>query len=336
MFDKLRRPGRSLKEGKTKKIFSYIIFGAICLVFVFLAPMGTKLIGEGILGYVGNEPIRIRELQLIEDSIKKEYQSRLEKADDESHLKIQEEIRQRAKAEIVKLYLLVQGSQKEGFFLSDKELHSEIRSFPVFQEEGRFLYSRYLLFLKSQNLSPSHFENRIRKSKLAQSWVNLFKKAIFSNTLEKEKKSQRHRYKVKIRYAVLHSEDIEEEHLEPLVKSRDLKKINSFLKKNDMNWEETGIFSPISGFGVPIAQNQNLMEVLVHYLPQKGIIPRFIRQANKIYIVNVLSFKEENISPKEQQLENFLSYRFDKSVRLLDSWINFQRQKIKVKLSDNI
>ena len=336
MFDKLRRPGRSLKEGKTKKIFSYIVFGAICLVFVFLAPMGTKLIGEGVLGYVGNEPIRAREFQLIEENIKKEYQSRLEKADDESHSKIMEEIRQKAKAEIVKLYLLVQGSQKEGFFLSDKELRSEIHAFPVFQEEGRFLYSRYLVFLKSQNLSASRFENRIRKSKLAQNWVSLFRKAIFSNNLEKEKKFQRYRYKVKIRYALLLSENIEEENLEPFVKSKDLRKINSFLKKNDVKWEETGYFSPISGFGVPIAQNQNFMEVLINYLPHKGVIPRFIRQANKIYIVNVLSFKEENISPQEQQLENFLSYRFDKSMRLLDSWINFQRKNIKVRLSDNI
>ena len=116
MFEKLRRPGRSPKEGRLKKWFSYFVFGAICLVFVFLAPMGTNLMGEGIVGYVGNEPIRAREFRLFEESITQNYKSRLEKASDENYTKIQEEIRYRAKAEIVKRYLLVQGAQNNGFF----------------------------------------------------------------------------------------------------------------------------------------------------------------------------------------------------------------------------
>ena len=336
MFEKLRRPGRSPKERGLKKLFSYIIFGAICLVFVFLAPMGSKLLGEGVLAYVGGEPIRAGELQLMEENIKKQYQSRLEQADGEGYSQLQKEIRQRALSELIKLYLLVQGSQKAGFSLSEEELRSEIRSFPVFQKDGRFLYSRYKSFLKSQRLSPSRFESRIHKSKLAESWMAGFRKATVSNALEKKKKSQRYRYKVNFRYALLKAGDIEEESLEPLVKSKDLKKINAFLEKKNVSWEKTGVFSLVSSFGVPIAQNKNLMEVLIHHLPSKGIIPRLIRQADKLYIVDVLDFKEKNISQQERQLENLLSRNFDKSIRLLDSWIDFQRQEIKVQLSDNI
>jgi len=336
MFEKLRRPGRSTKEGRLKKWFSYFVFGAICLVFVFLAPMGTNLMGEGVLGYVGNEPIRAREFRFLEESIKQHYKSRLEQANNESYSKIQSEIRYRAKAEIVKRYLLVQGAQNDGFFLSAGELRSTIQSIPVFQKEGRFLYSRYLSFLKSERLNPTRFEEIIRKDRLAENWAGIFKKAISSNQLEQNKRSQRHRYEVNFRYALLNAGDVEEEKLEPLVKSKALQKINQFFKKNDVKWEETSPFSLFSAFGIPITQNQNLMEVLIHYLPAQGVIPRLIRQDDKIYIVHVLSFREGETSPQEKQLENLLSLRFDKSVRLLNSWLDFQRQKIKVRLSDKI
>ena len=336
MFDKLRRPGRSFKEGKLKKLFSYCVFGTICLVFVFLAPMGTQIMGEGVVANVGGNPIRMREFRLMEESIKRQYKSRLERADDESRLKILEEIRQKARIRIVQMYLLVQGSQKAGFSLSDNELRSEIRSIPIFQEDGRFLSSRYLRFLKNQRLKPSRFEEGVRKDKLAQNWIQLFSKAVSLNDLEKEKKSQMYKYKVKIRYALLHSTDAEEKELESLVRARDLKKINSFFKRKDVKWEETKVFSPVLAFGVPIAQNENLMETLIHHLPQKGLIPKLIRQTGKIYIVDVLSFEEGSMSTQDRQLESFLSRNFDKSTRLLDSWIDHQRQRIKIRMSDNI
>ena len=336
MFEKLRRPGRSPKEGRVKKLFSYFIFGTICLVFVFLAPMTTKITGEGVLGYVGSEPIRTKEFRLVEQNVHQQYQSRLDQADEKTYSKLQKEIQQRALQYLVEVYLLVQGSQKAGFFLSDKELRSEIRSFPLFQEDGRFLYSRYLQFLKNENISPSHFEERIRKAKWAENWKVVFRKAVSSNELEKEKKSHRYRYKVNLRYALLNAGEIEEQKLELLVKSGDLKKINSFLKKNNVEWKTTGEFSITSAFGISITQNQNLMDAVIHHLPSKGMIPRLIREADKIYIVHVLSFKEGSISPMNRQLESFLSQRFDKSERLLNSWMDFQRGQIKVRLSDQI
>ena len=332
MFEKWRRPGRSPKEGKIKKLFNYIVFGAICLVFVFLAPMGTKLMGEGVVAYVGGEPIRGRDLSFIEENIRRSQQGRLEQANEENYLKIQEEIRQSALRQIIELFLMAQGSQKEGFFLSDEELRAEIRSFPAFQQEGRFLYSAYLTFLKNSKLSSHRFEERIKKSKLSENWINIFKKASLVNSLEEEKKSQRGRYKVNFRYVLFKAGDIEEQKLEPLVKAGDVKKVNHFVQKNKGVWEKTGLFSLFSPFGTPIAQNQNLMELLIRHLPSLGIIPQLIRQADKIYVVDVLSFKEGEMDAEEKQLEKLISQRFDKSTRLLDSWLNFQREKIKVKL----
>ena len=336
MFKNLRKPGRSLKEGTIKKISSYVVLIFICFVLVFLG-LDPLPVGQGVVAYVGGEPIRLKEFQNMEEQIKRQYQTRLEQADDESLSQLQTEIRQRARIEMVKMYLLIQGARKAGFDFSDQELRSEIQSTPLFQENGRFFYSKYLSFLKSRGLSSSRFEAMVRKDKLTQKWVYLFKKALSVNQLEKEKKSQKYRYKVNLRYAVLPSDKMEGQDLESFIHLKQLKKVNVFLRKNKVEWKETGPFSPILGRGVSIAQNKDLMEIVIHHLPQKGLIPRLIRQANKVYIVNILFFKEEaHISPQDQALENLLSYNFDKSVRLLDSWIDFQRKRIKVKLSDNI
>lgn len=332
MFEKFRRPGRSYKEGKIKKWFSYFIFGSICMVFVFLAPMGTQLIGVGVLGYVGNEPIRAEEVRLVEDNIRQQYQSQLEQADEKRYSEIQQEIQQRALQYLMEISLLVQATQNQGFFLSDEELRSKIRSFPFFHQDGRFLYSYYLSFLKNQKLSPARFEERIRKVQMAENWREIFKKSLFSNSLEHEKKSQRHSYKVSFRYALFNVGDIEESDLESLVKAKKLKKINQFLKQHKVEWQKTGVFSLFSAFGIPIANNQNVKEVLIHHLPSKGIIPRLIWQGDKIYVVQVLFFKKtKKYNQKDMQLESFLEKNYNKSLRILDLWMQVQRQKIKIR-----
>jgi len=334
MFEKIRRPGRSFKDGRIKKWFSYFIFGLICIVFVFLAPMGSQFIGEGVVGYVGKEPIRFREFRVAEENIRQNYKSRLEQADTENYSRIQKNIRQTALKYLVDSSLLSQGAKQAGFLLSDDELRSEIRSFAVFQHEGRFIYSRYLEFLKSQKMNHSRFEERMRKYKTADNWRLTFDKAIFTNKLEKEKKSQRHVYKMNFRYAQFPAGDVEEERLEPLLRSKNLKKINKFIKENKAEWEKTGVFSLLSAFGLPITRNQSVMEALLQQIPSRGLIPRLIRHGDQVYIVELLSFKKGKPSLNERRMESFLERNYDKSSRLLDSWLELQKQKTPVKISN--
>lgn len=333
MLDRLRRPGRSVREGHFKKLFSYFVFGGICIIFVFLVPMGTQLFGEGILAYVGQEAVRAGEVQFFENNIKSRYQSRLDSADGEVFAQIQEEIRQRALAEVIKMYIMVQGSEKAGFFIGDEELKSIILSLPGFQEKGRFLYSKYKLYLKSQNMKASRFENRVRKIQQASQWDSLFRKSIVKNQLEREKEIQRYAYKVNFQYVALKAGEIEEEKLEPFLKAKDIKKVNQFLKEQEKSWQKTGEFSLLSPFGLEIAQNQNLMEALIRHLPRQGLIPGLIRHSDEIYIVNVLSFKETSVSPQEKQIQTLLSRNFGKSMRLLSGWTEKQYETIKIKRS---
>ena len=335
MLDKLRRPGRSHKEGHFKKIFTVSFFGLICIVFIFIGPMGAQLAGKGVVGKVGNEFIQTRELRLLEENFKNQYKSRLEQADEEQSSRLTKQIRQMALQNLVQLYLINYALQKEDLFLTDEELIKSIQDSPVFQEKGRFSKSRYITILKNIKLSRSHFEQSERKRLLVDNWQKTFNKAIVSNELEKEKKQARHQYKVNLRYAEMNAGKIEEEKLEPFIKEKNKREINNFLKKAQVKWEKTGVFSLLLPMGVSVAHNEILMSAVIEQLPSKGLIPKLIREENKVYVVEVLSFSKENISKEDKQLSDLMSQNFDKYNRLFKSWLSTKREHIKVEINSD-
>ena len=333
MLDKLRRPGRSYKDGKLKKILYTFIFGLICIIFIFIAPMGINLTGEGIVGQVGNDFIRSRDLRVLEENLRNQYKSRLERADEGTYSKLQQQIRSMALQRLVNIYVINYALQKEGSFLTDKELISTIKNIPYFQEKGRFLNSRYVTFLKSQNLSSSRFEERVRREKLVENWQKTFNQAISSNELEKEKNQARHQYKVNLKYVTLKAEEIEKETLEPFVQEKNKKELEKLLKKAQVKWEKTGLFSLLLPLKVSIAHNERIMTAVLEQLPSKGLIPKLIRDENKIYIVEVLAFSKESSSPEDKQLSALISQNFEKASRLFDSWVSTQREHINVEIN---
>ena len=333
MLDKIRRPGRSYKEGRLKKIFSYIVFGLICIVFLFIAPMGVNLMGQGVVGQVGNMFIKQRELRDMEENLRNRYKRQLEQANEEMTLRIQKEIRSQAMQNLLQFYITLASIQKEGLFLTDEELVSAIQNIPIFQEKGRFLYSRYIHFLKSQKLNKARFDDQIRKEELVNNWNQAFIQAIAPNQLEQEKKRGRHQYKVNLRYAELQAEEVEEEKLEPFVKSKNKKEVEKFLKTAQAQWEKTGLFSLFLPLGVPIARNESIMKAIISHAPSTGLVPQFIRDNNIIYIVDILSFTEGKINPEEKKMmEALMGQNFDKLNRLFNSWLSAQREHIKVKI----
>ena len=334
MLEKIRRPGRSYRDGALKRFFSYIIFGLICVVFLFIAPMGTQMGGQGVVAKIGPYMIRSRELRNLEENIKRQHQSRLNS--ESNNEDFQTQIRSQALQHLIDLYLINISAEKEGFFITDQELREVIHELSVFQEKGRFLYSRYTAFLKNQNLSPNLFEERIRRSKMGEVWSDLFNKAAPSNKLEKIKKTEKHQYKVNFQYVELKAEELEEEQLAGLLKSQDKSGTDRFLNSINVKWLETGVFSLILPIGQSIAQNEKLMQTIISRLPEKGLVPRLIREANKVYAVNILSFSKEEMSPEEERLERLFSRNFEKSDLLFRSWLSVQTEKIKVQKQDGL
>ena len=329
MFKKIRRPGRSHKENSVKKIISYFVFGLICAVFLFIAPMGAQFMGEGMVAKVGRERLMIRELKQLEENLKQNYQKQRNVEEwDEATL---DQIRSSALQQLIDLYIVYISSKKEGFFISDQELRDRIQSFSVFQEKDRFLYSRYLEFLKIQRLSPKRFEEKIRKAQTFQNWQDSFNKAFQTNELEKQQNKKRNQYKINLEYAEIQAEEFKEEEISKLLKEKKLKKLNLLLKKAGVSWQKTGDFSLFLPVQTLIAQNQKIMSAITAHLPKKGLIPLLIRDNNKLYIVNILSFSKETPSEKENRLDLFLSQNFGKSNQLFDSWLKAQTRKIPIK-----
>ena len=331
MLDKLRRPGRSRKDGRIKKIFTTALFGLICLVFVFIAPMGVNIMGEGVVAQVGSDFIKSRELRMIEENLRYQYKSRLEQEDSDSASQLERQIRSRALQELVRLYLINYSLKKEGHFLTDEELAFAIQSIPEFQEKGRFLKTKYIALLKNINLNQARFEENERRRLLANQWQKTFQQAVPANKLEKEKNQARYQYKTQLRYIELKAEEVEEEQLEPFVLEQNKQEIDRFLKQTQAKWEKTNLFPLLLPLGVPIAHNENIMKAVIEQLPIKGLIPKLIRDKDKLYIVEILSFSEDSSNPEDKSLAGLLNQSFEKANRLFDSWLTVQRQNVKIK-----
>ena len=334
MFEKLRRPNKAKKKGRVKAFFSYIIFGAICLVFVFLSPMSGQIFGEGVVAYVGSKPIRSREFRLIEESLRSQYQQRLNEATEDESQRLQNQIRKQALQQLINMYLISQAAEKSGFRVSDEELQDEIRSYPVFQRNGRFVYSRYLSYLKSQKLSSSRFEDRIRRFKTTKNWRGIFIKSISSNRLEKNKNREKNRYQIKLRFAEIPFSKVTTQELEPLVFKKNLSQINKLLRQNKIRWETSKEISPIDSFALSILKNKDFVEHIISHLPATGLIPKLMIKEDKSYVIEILSFKKTRTNKQNERFAAFSSFfDYEKSARLFERWVDVQKEEFPIKRS---
>ena len=333
MFDKIRRPGRSAKQGQFKKFLQFFIMGLICLIFVFLVPIGPPLGGEGILAHVGREPIRAGEFQPIYESLRRQAKQYLSRLEGDSYNEAEQRLRQKALRRLVEQELLTQGAKEAGFSVSDSELADEIKGFGAFRQEGRFRQSLYLGFLKSRGLSASRFEKRVQKSLTAENMAQAFQKAAPQTQAEQSKERHKEKWRVRLNYALLSAGDIEEELFKPLVEAGELKKVTALLKQNQSQWEEAEEFSPIAPFGLAPAQSENFMEALLSHLPSLGLIPHLVRENDKIYIIHVLSFKEAGAKASSKALNPFWQRSFGAGSRLFSAYMEQQKQNIEVHLA---
>jgi len=334
MFEKLRKPSKAKRQGRIKSIFSYIVFGTICLVFVFLSPMSSQIFGEGVVAYVGSEPIRSREFRFVEANLQSEYQDRLNTGSAEEIQTLQSRIRQNALSQLVHIYLVSQASQKVGFLVSDEQLQETIRSIPVFQRKGRFVYSQYLAYLKNQRLSATRFESRVRRMEIAQGWRDMFLKSVSSNELEQIKSQERNLYKLKLSFAEVPLSRIKLDEIQTLITSKQKTKLNQFLKRKQISWNHLEEMPLVKLFDLPPLGNSYFIESLINHLPQTGLIPELFMKGDKGYVVDILLFKT---SPRQVQNIDIASFALDysKSNRLFEQWIDVQKEKFPIRQVQN-
>ena len=327
MFEKLRRPGRSKSQGSLKKAFSYVVFGAICLVFVFLIPMTPNLLGEGAIAFVDGRPIHGREFRRVHERVQSQYQERLDKADSKLYARLQGEIEKRATSLIVEQTIAEVAASRSGLTVGQKELRDEISQIPLFQEKGQFLYSKYLNFLKSQRLRADYFERSMEKDILRFQWRRVLDQATKGSKLEAKKHKQMENFRVNFKYVELDLDTYDQLELSLKESSQ---KLNEFLKSKKVEWEDTGEFDFFSAFGIPITTNKKIMDEVAKALPKKGLIKKIIKDKDKVYLVEILSFAKKSPSETEKKIQELFKSRSTLSDRVYANWFEHYQKKIKV------
>ena len=335
MLEKIRRPGKANKTGQFKKMFSYFIFLLICLVFVFFTPMTSQLIGYGggVVATVDRKSIPYRELSLLEKNLREQNQSRLNTAGASEAQELERRIRKSALSHLLNVYFVSAAAEKEGFLVGNEELKDFIRSLPIFQESGRFIYSRYRAYLKREHLKPAAFEAQIRREIVRENWRGLFFKAFQSNKLERDKNRLRNLYTATVRFAEMELKSALLKELEPLAKGQKIQEVSRVLKKSEVEWQTVEAFSPARGNVPQFQNNKKVQQAVFDYLPQTGLIPQVITSRGKIYLVEVTSFKKKSSNLPKGDKENLL-LSLDKPLQLLGGWLKNQEKTIKVRINE--
>jgi peptidyl-prolyl cis-trans isomerase D len=171
-----------------KNITAIILFGAIIMVFVFFG-MPSQQMGVGSVAQVNETLISVADFQSEEQRIQRiqEYYAQMFGQPASFSAERQKMIRRQAAESLVNQELLSQAAKKQGILATAPEVVDQIRQTPEFQENGQFQSETYFRLLEANRLTPSDFENRIRKQVAQNRVLQLFQVAATANKIETEK-----------------------------------------------------------------------------------------------------------------------------------------------------
>jgi peptidyl-prolyl cis-trans isomerase D len=175
MLDKIRENSRS--------IWTYLIFGAIIVVFVVAfgqGSMGFTSMGGPTAAYaakVNGQEISVREFQTAYGSMLQAYQQQSGGQFDErmaEQLGLKDTVLDR----LVERRLLVEVARDTGLAVSDDEVAKAIREIPAFQRDGQFDFPTYKAVLANAvGLTPEKFEDEVRGDLLREKMIQQVRQA---------------------------------------------------------------------------------------------------------------------------------------------------------------
>ena len=196
MLEKVRKPGRG------KAITAYVIFGAICLVFVFmgLTPQGTGLISGGAAAVVNDTIISQMDFRERVRRSQAQFRFQLDKMPVQQREMISRQIRLRALEDLIQMELLAQAADKVGVVSSDREVRDYILSIPSFAENGVFQRVKYDNYLKYARITAGAFEAKIRQDLSRQKMRDLFMMSLTPSPEEMIKADEAQQTKIEISF----------------------------------------------------------------------------------------------------------------------------------------
>ena len=361
MFKKIARPKTATGKSKSpiKTIGSFVIFGFICLMFVFLGvPFGQNSSIGGSVALVNGEVISVRDYQNAMDAMQEQLRRRGGGGSEEEGE--QERLRRDALYQLVNMEVMAKSASDFGIEVGLKELKKEIRDYPIFQEEGRFKRILYNTFLESNGYPPKRFERKIQKQIASSALQTLFSRTVLVPKMESQKNSQLQKIRIKVSFVAIpyglfkpHEEELFKKMVE---EDANLKDLNQILKDKEKEWQTTGVFD-LRRTRLPKVQGQGrLFQLVIKHLPEKGLIPKVIQLRDQSYVLKIDSFEggkevfsaSFNKEKEEKGLGGEMSFGLGagnatrmisqviSSQMLFQSWLSMEKSRSKIKINSRI
>ncbi len=335
MFEKWRKPGRA------KNISSFIIFGLICLVFVFIGvPVSQMSNLGGAALVVNNKVISWSEYQnylmVLEQQASEQSGGGIE-------AERQEKLKQQAVNDLLNIELIVQATHKLGVIISKKAVQDKIVEFPFFKEEGRFVHSKYHAFLEARRFSASYYEDLIRREIQRTRLQNIFNITVRTSAEERKKKQQLGNFMIQISYIQFPSGSLKPEefnNINTVVKAGDLDLFSEIVKERNWEWNKTDSFD-LSRTSLPGLESEKILfDKVFQSLPDTGMIRNIIGVRDQSFILKVDHFTVAKNEKSDEQIADFLPDYFFTD-RLLSqvaffSWIRSARSSAKLKINPRL
>lgn len=328
MFEKIRKPKRA------KSIFAYIIFSLICLVFVFLGVPTDPLSGAGgFAALVDKQVISLADfyqrLSLFQENQNSSLKQDTERQKADQRLVLNQLIDEK---------LMFKAAQTAGLKVSNQELRHQIKSFPAFQEEGKFQNSLYRNYLESTRTSPEGFENNIRTFILLQRMEKLFNRVFFISRPEKENNSDLNNFEFQFKYVRISLNNasgsaVDMGKWQDLLKSTKL--LEQELKKQGLEWIQS---SPVTlnnwSSALPVLVDEaELFKSVLEVVPGKGLVPKLLVQADYMVLAYLTDFKVKK--SKEVKLsQDILSFSISRII--FSSWLQFMKERSRIQVNPQL
>ena len=330
MFEKIRKPRRA------KNIVSYIIFGLICLVFVFIGVPLSQFsgLGGGAL-VVNNKVISWAEyrsyLQMLEQQAQGSAGMGLE-------AERQAQLRRQAVETLLSTELITQEAEKSGFIIAEKAVQDKIVEIPVFKEEGRFMHSKYRAFLDARRFSATYFEGLIKKEIQTARFQNMFNVAVHVSNAEKDRKQKLDSFKVEVSYVQFSSRDLEAGELNNIttvVQDGDINLLNKMIKDKKWKWEKIDSFS-LNRVSLPKFESQKILfDTILNQLPRTGVVNKIVNVQDQSFILKVDGFHSEKAKTATAFSGDFFANMMAGRMFFL-SWMRSARSSAKLKFSPRL
>ncbi len=151
----------------SKSWFIALAIGAIVVVFIFWGVGGLKSPRFQEVAEVNGAPILLTTYLKEYHDLLRQYQERAQAELTPEVIKTLR-LKEQVLSRLVEETLVLQAAKRLGIQVSTPELQEHIRSFPFFQEEGKFNERRYYQLLSRARLTPAEFEEQERQRLLIQ------------------------------------------------------------------------------------------------------------------------------------------------------------------------